>query len=192
VTRHLLLLIPLSACDAFSVNRESTQSTTGSTSASGTSWTSDCDDGVSSPAPDGTSCITESLACGETISGHLSGGSQSLSGDDYGSDWACGSVGTDTYTGTERMFSFEHPGGSTTAVISLDSPCGDLDLFTAHWEDEGDCLRSGVAIGECDSSTAGGSSDQIDIWNSEARRYVVVVDTPGGDELPFTLSADCD
>ncbi len=166
----------------------------GSGTSGGTSMTSeiDCDNPPSSPAPDSSSCVTQTLSCGESLEGHVSGGDSRVSGADYASSWACAPVATSTYAGTERMFEFEHPGTGGNATIRLESPCGDLDLFTAHWEDTSDCLRSGVSVGECDASTSTGQVDEVTIWNSSPRRYIVVVENIDGEEHPFSLSASCE
>ncbi len=148
-----------------------------------------CEEEISPESYD-DGCITAELSCGGELTSTIAGGTTLLDGGEYSSFWACEVVGTSTYGGAERMYSFVHP-GTGDVTVRLDTPCVDLDLFVMHWEDAGDCPRPGVSIGECDGDISGGNSGAITVWNNESWRYVVVVESESGEEGNFGLSLSC-
>lgn len=148
----------------------------------------DCDE---PPAPEdigGPDCVTDELRCDETHYATTEGGENNFTGDEYSSFWACAVVGTESYTGGERVYEFQHP-GTGDVTIGLSSPCGDLDLFAIFWEGD-TCPSPDGAVSECEGSHDQGD-DSFVIWNNEPRRYLVVVEGENGEELPFALTAVC-
>lgn len=135
-------------------------------------------------------CVTADIACDESLISTNEGGSTLLSGAQYASFWACAVVGSESYTGAERMYAFEHPGDGW-AEITLSSPCSNLDLFAIFWEDTSSCPRDGVAVSECEGDIDSGGGT-VRIWNNEPRRYLIVVDGPSGEEDVFGLSVSCE
>jgi hypothetical protein len=99
-------------------------------------------------------------------------------------------VSVGDYTGPERVYRFHHTGESQTANISLSSPCGELDLFAAYWEEDV-CPTSGNSMSECDGDSTTGDG-ALAIWNPSPRTYLIYVDGPSGDEANFELSISCD
>jgi hypothetical protein len=117
------------------------------------------------------------------------GGTSVVSGADYASSWACAVVGAESYSGVERMHSFEHP-GTGYVEVSLDSPCEHLDLFIMRWTDDESCVRSGVSILECEANVdADGGA--VSVYNTTPARYVIVVEGADGEEAPYGLSVTC-
>ena len=148
----------------------------------------DCDDAPEPETWDSTTCVTATIGCGESLLSTIEGGTSLLSGAQYASYWACAVVGPQSYRGTERMFAFQHP-GTGWATITLVSPCDNLDLFAAYWEDES-CLDERSVVTECEGDTSGGGG-WVRIWNNRPRRYVLVVEGPEGEEAPFGIGVSC-
>ncbi len=149
----------------------------------------DCDN---PPAPDdvaGPDCLTGTISCNETILGTTQGGSDVFDGQGYGA-WFCSPVESSEYTGSERVYAWEHPGDGN-ATISLYTPCDDLDLFAIYWEDDSVCPIPKYSIAECEGDVGSGADREFVIWNNEPRRYLLVVDGPAGEEAPFELSVTC-
>ena len=109
---------------------------------------------------DGPACVTTTLGCGESLRDSTAGGTLAADGASYVS-WFCAPVASGAYTGRDRVYRFEHPGGSQTATINLASPCGELDLFAAYWEDS-TCPTAENSTSECDGDDASGDG-QLEI-----------------------------
>ena len=148
----------------------------------------DCDNPPDAPMWDAGTCITDELACGESITAVNTGGPSMLDGSEYASFWACAVVGNQDYEGSEQHFFFTHP-GTGDVTIGLDSPCEDLDLFVIRW-DGGSCVREGLSIIECDGAVGSGGGS-VTIWNNTPSGYVIVVDGPKGEEGPYAVSLTC-
>jgi hypothetical protein len=116
------------------------------------------------------------------------GGTTSADGASY-TAWYCAPVASGAYTGPERVYRFDHPGEEKTATISLSSPCGELDVFAAFWDDDV-CPTADNSTSECDGDDASGDG-RLDIWNPTPRSYLIYVDGPAGDEVNFELSISC-
>ena len=105
--------------------------------------------------------------------------------------WYC-TWGSD-YDGPERIYSFAHPGGDVT--LTLDSPCGDLHMFSIRWEGwdtDDECPTEDYAILECDVQDDG-DGGTLTVWQpTDGKHYLISVDGPEGDELPFALTVTCE
>jgi hypothetical protein len=148
----------------------------------------DCDETPEDPGYNEATCASDELVCGGTIEASNAGEAMSqLDGSNYSSYWACQVVGSGSYLGPERYFEFTHPGDGNVRV-SLDSPCGDLDLFVLRWQDG--CVRDDYPVQECEGEVGRGGGS-ITIWNNEPARYLVIVDGPEGSLDPYAVSLDC-
>jgi len=148
----------------------------------------DCDNVPDPPEWSSSTCIAETLSCGDTVRAVNTGGPSQLQGSEYASFWACEVVGDQSYSGSEQHFFFTHPGNGDVRV-GLDSPCEDLDLFVMRW-DGNICLQPGHSVLECEGAV-GSRGGTINIWNNAAVGYVIVVDGPHGEEGPYAVTLDC-
>ncbi len=153
-----------------------------------------CDRTPNTPDPDG-SCVTGALSCGDSIVVDMAGvGANTIDGAEYSSGaWACWPANISDYQGGERFFEFSHPGRSDApamVTVTLDSPCGDLDLFAFRW-DSNSCPSGGASPFECEAAVGSGGGS-VDIWNNEPRDYLIGVEGPRGVEVPFRLTITCE
>ena len=141
------------------------------------------------PAPlSGPSCISGSIACGETIRATTVGGSDHFDGDRYVHSY-CFPTTDDSHRGTERVYAFQLAAGQR-ATFELSSPCADLDLAVLRWENERSCPSNSDSVSECEGQNRGGGG-QASIWNNRGARYLAIVD--GSDEVGanFELTVSC-
>ena len=149
----------------------------------------DCDD-TPGPPHSGSSCVTETIACGETVAISTRGGTDVLESSFYES--ATCFIPYSDYDGPERVYELILDGGGApmTATVTLDSPCEDLSLATFFWtEDE---CPEGTAhnINSCDGGGASsGDSATLYTTGEDPDRYLIAVD--GDEEAAFMLSVSC-
>jgi len=149
--------------------------------------TGECDttEGIDAPLVD--DCITADVSCGDTITGHTTGGAKGWNEDFYLAHYCMPMP--KSYEGSERVYRLVAPADSTIRV-ELDSPCGDLDLFLVHWSGRG-CPTKAHTVGTCDSDVSNGDG-QIELYQDRTpRTYLVAVDGKGDVEAPFTLNVSC-
>ena len=156
----------------------------GGADGAGRPTTVDCDAAVEPPT--GT-CPSTTLACGDSLVSSNADAETTLDGRHYSSAWACAVVGDQSYRGPEQVIEFTHP-GTGDVTVRLDSPCADLDLFVARWEDG--CLSPGNAVVECEGVVQRGGGS-VTIWNNERARYLIIVDGPADQQANFGLSLQC-
>jgi hypothetical protein len=189
MSRLLFLFLSLAGCDAIQIKSSSEGSsdpTTGGGGGGEDDVDTECDIVRDPAAHEGPGCVTEALACGDTIVSTTEGGAQDISGAALQS-WFCVIAGDSEYLGPERVYSFTHPGDSSEVTVTLSEPCGGLELFVMSWADTDSCPVEGTGIAQCDDAAGTG---QVKIWDNEERRYLVIVD--GADEpLPFSVSLEC-
>ena len=149
----------------------------------------DCDDPPAGAAIGGPDCVTDSLACGDSIIDNTEGGGFDWEGDAYQGWYCLISTATD-YGGPERVYAFDHP-GTGNVTFSLSSPCADLDLVALHWSDEDTCPLAEYSVLECEGDDGSGTNS-FTIWNNEAARYLVIVDGDDSAGAPFQLSVSCE
>ena len=148
-----------------------------------------CDD---TPAPphSGPSCVTDTIACGETVAISTRGGTDVLESSFYES--ATCFIPYSAYEGPERVYELILDGGGApmTATVTLDSPCEDLSLATFFWTE--DACPEGTAhnINSCDGGGASsGDSATLYTTGEDPDRYLIAVD--GDEEAAFMLSVSC-
>ena len=194
MSRALLALAALLAgCDAIEIKSSSEDSTSpGYTGSDGGStdddYDSECDVSRAPAKIGGPDCVTEELACGESIASTTAGGDQIIDGPAL-QTWFCTIAGDSDYLGPERVYEFVHPGDSSEVTVSLTEPCGGLELFVMSWQNEDACPVEGEGVLQCDEASGTG---EVKIWDNEERRYLVIVDgadVDGG--IPFSVSLTC-
>jgi len=154
----------------------------------GDTGSSDCDDFIE-PEEMESECVTQSIECGDSFTATTEEGASLLTGEDYQA-WFCLISTSNEYTGAERMYRFEHPGGGTNVTFSLDSPCADLHLIVLRWEHDS-CPSGSNSVLECEEGTDSGGSD-VSIWGQDESTYYVIVDGVDGEEEQFSLAVSCE
>jgi hypothetical protein len=150
-----------------------------------------CDRDISDEAPGGPECVTDTISCGDQITGRTGGGSTDLDADLY-DQWFCGYPYPADYDGPERVYVLDVQ-GSNSISVSLDSPCEEVDLFAIHWVDDG-CPYDGVSISECENGWKDGG-DSLSLFTDQSYRFLLIVEprTTSGRaaDTNFRLSVDC-
>lgn len=80
--------------------------------------TVDCDEVYDTPAPSG--CVTDTIACGETIYANNLGGSTQFEADGQ-FEQCSGTASGDDFAGPERVYRFDAPAGTNSVHVQVDS-----------------------------------------------------------------------
>jgi hypothetical protein len=183
----LIAIVTLTGCSGLSV--DDTGETIFGGDDTATSSTSPpleiCEDSLdTSPAPI-AECIMGTLSCGDTVTATNEGGSNLWDVDGYHGNF-CFVASTD-YDGTERMWEFNQPAESE-AVVTL-RHCNTSALSVMSWSEEASCPTDGSGvINRCEGSNG---SNEVTFVSDTGQHWVIVVDTPAGEEGNFTLSVAC-
>jgi len=153
-----------------------------------------CDELPDGGTVNGPDCVTDTLSCGQTIIGHTLGGVNRYDSDYY-EEHFCTPATTDHDGGDERVYALEVPDQDWTAVITLDSPCADLDL-AAMWpgtnRDEDTCPARGELFDRCDLFPKDGNArEQLRLVTDKASTWYIVVEGKGDEEGLFALTVQC-
>ena len=182
----LYAIVTLTGCSGLSV--DDTGRTLLGRSDSGTSTTGEtleiCDDALDTTAPPVSGCIQETLSCGDTVTATTEGGGSLWNTDGYTGNF-CFVPSTD-YDGSERMWEFVQPADSW-ATVTLEH-CNSAALSVMSWSEAGTCPEDGGVINRCEATNAG---TWVNFFADSDQHWVIVVDTPAGEEGNFTLSVDC-
>jgi hypothetical protein len=144
----------------------------------------DCDE-RDGPAPN--RCLSGKLRCGDVVSGTTRGGESKLGRDFYAHAFCFPAV--DGHEGPERVYLLQAP-PNQDITLTLESPCGDLDVAALAFAYEGGCPTASHPIAECKANSArGGGTVRLNTFH--ARDYLVVVDGKDEAEGAFNLRVDC-
>ena len=140
----------------------------------------------------GPDCITDTLACGDSVVGHTLGGV-----DRYDSEFwarhACwpGIVNHDS--GGERVYQLHVPEGEWRVFVWLDSPCADLDLMAVEAHSSGSCPQMSSIVPRCEAALVEGArQEHIELVNQGAAGvWYLVVEGRGEAEGAFGLQVEC-
>lgn len=135
-------------------------------------------------------CLTAEIQCGETVIGHTRGGVKQFDTEFYKAKF-CTPNTSNHDGGDERVYRLRMPEGDHRAILTLDTPCADLDMAAILWNEEG-CPNNAHVISRCEmlpkSSTA---REQLEIMNQHANTWLIVVEGKGNEEGPFGLTVQC-
>jgi hypothetical protein len=148
-----------------------------------------CDDALSTDAPAGPDCVTETIACGDEIEATTEGGSEQFVGDDYTHFFCFVNVYNRAYDAAERVYALDLPAG-TTATITADAVCDDVDLAVMFWADEDRCPTYDDGLSNCEGDDRDGSDDAVVSWDVDSR-WLIVVEPKYGEPTNFRLRVDC-
>lgn len=148
-----------------------------------------CDQLTHGGAPQGA-CLSGRIACGETIIGHTKGGVQRFDTKFYESKHCTPAV-TDHRGGDERVYELQMPDGDHRAIITLDTPCADLDVAAMVWND-GECPSPGSIVNRCHMGVLKGNRrEQVEVVSQNGDRVLVIVEGKDDEEGAFGLSVQC-
>jgi hypothetical protein len=135
-------------------------------------------------------CVTNMLKCNETIIGHTIGGVQRYDTKFYEKHF-CTPGYYDYNGGDERIYRLDVPDHDHIAVVTMDSPCADLDLAGFKWKDK-TCPQTNHLFDYCEMWPKDGNKrEQIRLVSQSATSFYVVVEGKGGEEGPFSLTVQC-
>jgi hypothetical protein len=139
-------------------------------------------------------CITGTLECGQTVVGHTRGGVDRFDTYFYEKKF-CTPATTYHDSGDERVYVLDVPeiprGQGHTAIVTLDTPCADLDLAAFKWNEEG-CPTNDHLISQCEMWPEDGTSrEMVKLVTQHATRWLVVVEGKDDNEGAFSLTVQC-
>jgi hypothetical protein len=151
---------------------------------------SQCGDLDNGGRPAGPGCITSDISCGETIVGHTKGGVRRFDTEWWESNF-CWPATEDHDGGEERVYRLVMPEGEWRAFVWMDSPCADLDLMAARWNED-DCPPDGVHVTHCESNLVRGTGDErIELVHQGQATWLIVVEGKDQQEGAFGLHVQC-
>lgn len=137
-------------------------------------------------------CITAVIGCNQTVVGHTRGGIKRYDTRFYESHF-CTPALTHHDQGDERVYRLDVPGGDHIAVVTLDTPCGDLDMAAFRWKDS-TCPRADHVFDHCEMwPETGTKREQVRLVSQGdgTSWYIVVEGKDDGDEGAFSLTTQC-
>lgn len=149
----------------------------------------DCDEARATTAPGGPDCLSGVLSCGDTLEATTEGGSTQLDGGLY-EDGYC-FVPFEDYEGPERAYELLVP-PETLVTLIADFSCQDMALVAALWSDEDTCPYEGAGLYVCEGKSVSSGAEVLILPDDAEARYVVVVDSPAGQEGNFSLEVVCE
>ena len=140
-------------------------------------------------------CFTDFLSCGDQILRTTGGGTTFYDNSMYTDWYNMNSKGAD-YEGSERAFYFLHPGDNSSAVVTLESPCEDMDLLYFRTYDLGECYATAASCPMCGSDNDLSDEDYwqddtMEIFDTNPNSYLVIVESANNVDAPFVLTVDC-
>ena len=150
-----------------------------------------CDDLETGGPIRGPDCVTDVLRCGEQVVGHTIGGVNRYDTKFYEKKF-CTPATTDHDGGDERVYRLDMPDGDWTAVVTLDTPCADLDLAAVLFNDDS-CPSMAHNITRCEMWPKNGTArESVRLVTQSETSWYVIVEGKGDDaEGAFSLSVQC-
>ena len=89
------------------------------------------------------------------------------------------------------MYKLVMPEGDRTALVTLDSPCADLDMAALKWNQK-NCPTAKSMINQCEMwPKPQGSREQVRLVSQKETTWLIVVEGKGDEEGAFSLSVQC-
>jgi hypothetical protein len=138
----------------------------------------------------GPDCLSGVLHCGDTIVGHTVGGVNRFTTQFYEKKF-CTPATTNHDGGDERVYRIDLPEGDRTALVTLDSPCADLDVAAVKWKGD-TCPGVSHAVNACEMwPKPKGQRETVRIVSQKASSWLIVVEGKDEEEGAFSLSVQC-
>lgn len=139
---------------------------------------------------EGPGCLTGVLRCGETLVGHTVGGVNRFDSRFYEKQFCTPRI-TNHDGGDERVYRLDMPDGDWTALVTLDTPCADLDLAAMRWDGD-DCPTVGHNVTHCEMEPKSGTArEQVRLASQRATSWFVVVEGKDQEQGAFALTVQC-
>jgi hypothetical protein len=154
----------------------------------------DCSQSVSPPTGI-DDCVDATLRCGDSIIGTTAGAKSRWTQDAY-VNWTCFPLPDGEYAGGEVVYDFEHP-GDRDVVITLESPCDELDIIALRWtfwDQDGECPAAESTLArdcEGDDSRADGEIFLAEIPDGTQYHYIIAVEGPEPTDALYRINVDC-
>ena len=158
----------------------------------------DCDAWQNAP-PEPRGCVNQPIYCNDEIESTTFGSTSKL-GDDFYLQAGVTPRGHSYQESGDVVYELLLP-GDTDAVLSLDTPCADLDLFAMTYRDGSQqCPSSTTVFKESDFSQRRSELEELKISTGSlgredrmqgGRSYLVVIDGKSGQEGSYRLTVDC-
>lgn len=141
------------------------------------------------PLPEGE-WLTGKLSCGDEVVGHTGGGGQWFNTRFYEHN-QCTPATTNHDGGNERVYQLTVPDGDRSVTVTLDTPCGDLDL--AAFKYDGSSVPAPTAsFSRCEMNIKGGTTQEhVKLVSRNKTVWTVVVEGKDGEALPYALRVAC-
>jgi hypothetical protein len=135
-------------------------------------------------------CITADITCGESIVGHTRGGVKRFDTAFYTSKF-CTPNTTHHDGGDERVYRLRLPEGPRRAIVTLDTPCADLDVAAILWNGDA-CPTNAHVVSRCEMQPKPGNTrEQLELVSQHASTWLIVVEGKASEEGAFGLSVQC-
>lgn len=135
-------------------------------------------------------CVTDEIGCGETRIGTTRGGTSRYDSRFYGVNF-CAPATTDRDGGDERVYRVRVPDEDWTVLVTLDTPCADLDVAALLWSGP-DCPPAANLGTRCDMATQSASDrERLHLVTQHAGYWYLVVEGKGDEEGAFALTVQC-
>jgi hypothetical protein len=139
----------------------------------------------------GPACITGTLSCGGTVAGHTKGGSQRFDTRFYEAKY-CTPATTKHDSGDERVYALTMPPGDHRAIVTLDTPCADLDLAAMQVSGLDTCPTVDSDVPQCEMwPKPGHQRETVELTSRGPTTWLVVVEGKDDAEGSFGLSVRC-
>ncbi len=149
-----------------------------------------CDDLEDGGPVNGPGCITGTIQCGETFVGHTIGGVKRFNTRFYEAAF-CTPATTNHDGGDERIYRLDMPEGDYTAIVTLDSPCADLDVAAIR-HDGDDCPSPSTIIKQCEMwPNDRGTRETVRMSSQHETSWYVVVEGKDEEEGAFSITVQC-
>lgn len=140
------------------------------------------------PARDG--CVTDEIHCGDTVIGATKGGVERYDTAFYRRNF-CWPDTVSHESGDERVYHLPLPDGDMRVVLTLDTPCADLDV-AAMWSNGSSCPSSQAVLPRCEMARSDGTTrERVEFASQRGGDWWVVVEGAGREEGVFGLSVQC-
>jgi hypothetical protein len=135
-------------------------------------------------------CVTAEIHCDDVVVGHTRGGARVFDSAFY-QRAMCWPATRSWDGGDERIYRLVMPPGETHAVITLDTPCADLDLSAMRWQ-QPSCPGPGALVHQCEMNRWDGTRREfVEVVSQGESSWLVVVEGVGSEEGTFALQVQC-
>jgi hypothetical protein len=135
-------------------------------------------------------CITKEIKCGEILKGHTLGGVKNFDTKFY-ERGTCTPGLTNHDGGDERVYILNMPDGDHKAIVTLDTPCADLDLAAFKYKGD-DCPDPSTTVSRCEMWPKDGNQrERVELVTQHPSTWFIIVEGKDEEEGAFALTVEC-